>query len=147
MLAIRKAKLGREHPETLQSMNNLASMYLNEKRWAEAEAMARECLELRKKTGPDEWPYFLTMSQIGLALAGRGKYAEAEPFEVDGYQGLKAREERMPVPLRKMLVENVKGLVKLYEAGVNPRRPRSGERSSVRGAGRQARRGALNGLE
>jgi eukaryotic-like serine/threonine-protein kinase len=114
VLGISKAKLGREHPNTLQRMNNLASMYLNEKRWAEAEAMAHECLELRKKTETDEWPYFLTMSQLGLALAGRGKYAEAEPFEVDGYQGLKAREPSIPVPLRKNLVENIKGIAKLY---------------------------------
>jgi hypothetical protein len=116
VLAIRKAKLGREHPITIRSMNELASMYLNEKRWAEAEATARECLELRKKAQPDEWPYFLTMSQLGLALAGQGKNAEAEPLEVDGHQGLKAREASIPVPLRKNLVHNTRGIVKLYDA-------------------------------
>jgi serine/threonine protein kinase/tetratricopeptide (TPR) repeat protein len=116
VLAMRKAKLGREHPTTIRTMNDLASIYLNEKRWAEAEATARECLELRKKAQPDEWPYFLTMSQLGLALAGQGKYAEAEPLEVDGYRGLKAREASMPGPLRKNLVHNIRGIVNLYDA-------------------------------
>jgi hypothetical protein len=95
-------------------------MYLNEKRWAEAEAMARECLELRKKTEPDAWPYFLTMSQLGLALAGRKKYAEAEPLEVEAYRGLKAREASMPVPVRKNLVENIASIIRLYEAWGKP---------------------------
>jgi serine/threonine protein kinase len=120
VVAIRKAKLGPEHFSTLQGMINLASMYLQEKRWAEAEALAVECLELLKKAQPDDWRYFLTMSQLGMALTGLGRYAEAEPHAVGGYEGLKARVEKMPVPLREKLAENLKAIVRLYEAWGKP---------------------------
>ena len=119
-LMIRKAKLGREHFHTLQSMNNLASMYLEEKRWAEAEAMARECLELRKKLEPNAWPYYFTMGQFGLALAGQKRYAEAEPLQIAAYQGLKDREATMPVQLRDNIAFNISQIVRIYELWGKP---------------------------
>ena len=36
------------------------------------------------------------MSQLGEALSGQGRYAEAEPLVVGGYEGMKAREAKIP---------------------------------------------------
>jgi hypothetical protein len=35
------------------------------------------------------------LSQLGAALAGQKKYAEAEQLLLQGYQGLKARESKI----------------------------------------------------
>ena len=53
-LALRKAKLGPDHPDTLTSMNNLANSYPALGRHAEALKLHEETLALRKaKLGPD----------------------------------------------------------------------------------------------
>ena len=52
-LALRKAKLGPDHPDTLTSMNNLATSYYALGRHAEALKLHEETLALRKaKLGP-----------------------------------------------------------------------------------------------
>ena len=53
-LALRKAKLGPDHPDTLRSMNNLANSYSALGRHADALKLREETLALRKaKLGPD----------------------------------------------------------------------------------------------
>ncbi len=111
-----QAKLGRDHSQTLIVMNNLAGAYLEAQRWAEAEPLARDCLGLRAKKMPQEWWNFHTMSQLGAALAGQKKYAEAEPLLLQGYEGLKARSPKIPAPAKKKLAEAATRIVKLYEA-------------------------------
>jgi eukaryotic-like serine/threonine-protein kinase len=115
-LKLLKAKLGPDHPKTLTTMNSLAGTYLNSKRWAEALATARECLELRAKKMPDDWWRFYTMSQLGAALTGQTKYAEAEPMLLQGYDGLKAREAKIPAMGKKFLAEAAARIVPFYEA-------------------------------
>jgi tetratricopeptide (TPR) repeat protein len=92
----RKAKLGAEHPQTLGTMANLGSVLLQQKKWADAEPLLRDCLASRQKQMPDSWLTFNTQSLLGEALLGQKKYAEAEPLLVKGYQGLKAREKTIP---------------------------------------------------
>ena len=45
---------------------------------------------------PDDWSRFDTQSLLGDSLLGQKKYAEAEPLLLSGYEGLKAREARIP---------------------------------------------------
>ena len=45
---------------------------------------------------PDDWSRFNTMSQLGGALLGQGRYAEAEPLVIEGYEGMKARAAKIP---------------------------------------------------
>ncbi len=45
------------------------------------------------------------MSQLGAALVGQGRHAEAEPFLLRGYEGMKVREANMPASRRKHLAE------------------------------------------
>jgi tetratricopeptide (TPR) repeat protein len=110
-----KAKLGPDHPSTLLIMNNLAGAYLDARRWAEAEPTARECLSLREKKPPDDWWCYHTKSQLGAALAGQTRYAEAEPLILAGYEGMKARAATIPAPSKSRLTEAAERVVRLYE--------------------------------
>jgi hypothetical protein len=57
------------------------------------------------------------MSLLGGALLGQGKYAEAEPLVIEGYEGIKARAARIPAPSRTpRLSEAAERLVRLYES-------------------------------
>jgi serine/threonine protein kinase len=111
-----RARLGADHADTLGTMNGLISSYLVSRRWVEAEAVARECLVLREKRAPDGWPRFHTMSQLGAALAGQRRHAEAEPLILAGYEGLKARATKIPAVRRMSLVEASNRVVALYDA-------------------------------
>ena len=44
---------------------------------------------------PDAWALFLMKSNVGESLLGQGKFVDAEPLLVEGYQGLKAREAKI----------------------------------------------------
>jgi hypothetical protein len=70
---------------------------------------------LEKKT-PNDWRTFETQSLLGASLLDQKKYAEAEPELIRGYEGLKAREERIPAPSRKALTETVEWIIQLYDA-------------------------------
>jgi tetratricopeptide (TPR) repeat protein len=114
-LAGRKSKLGPGHPDTWTSMNHLAGAYLETRRWADAEVLLRECLKHREQAQPDDWRRFQTMSQLGAALAGAKNYAEAEPLLIGGYEGLLAREAKLP-RRKKELTAAASRIVPFYEA-------------------------------
>jgi serine/threonine protein kinase len=116
----KRAKLGPDHPSTLMGMNNLAATLLAAERWAEAEPTLRSCLALRATKEPDDWWCFLTMSQLGVALTGQAKYADAEPLLIQGYEGLKAHEAKIPAPSKKHLAAAAARIVRLYEAWGKP---------------------------
>jgi tetratricopeptide (TPR) repeat protein len=59
-LEARKKVLGREHPDTLMSMNNLASVLDSQGKHEEAEAMHRQTLAMREKALGREHPSTLT---------------------------------------------------------------------------------------
>ena len=64
---------------------------------------------------PDDWSRFDATSQLGGALLGRKKYAEAEPLIVQGYEGMKAREARISPLGKPRLTEAAERVVRLYE--------------------------------
>jgi Tetratricopeptide repeat len=49
VIDIRKKLLGEEHPDTLSSMENLASTYRNQGRWNDAEQLKDQVMDMRKK--------------------------------------------------------------------------------------------------
>jgi serine/threonine protein kinase/tetratricopeptide (TPR) repeat protein len=120
LVKLGRAKRGSEDLDTLANTNNLVRAYLDAKRWAEAETAARECLEIRARKQPDHWLRFHTMSQLGAALAGEKRYAEAEPLLIGGYEGLKAREAKLPPPSRKNLADAAARIVPFYESWGKP---------------------------
>jgi eukaryotic-like serine/threonine-protein kinase len=110
-----KAKLGPDHPHTLMSMNNLARAYLDVKP-ATAEPLLREFVSIRQKINPDDWRMFETLSMLGDSLLRQKKYTDAEPILLQGYEGLKAREGKIPASYKKRLADAGARIVALYEA-------------------------------
>jgi len=102
-LAVARQTLSPEDPDLTEAVAALASAYLLQRKFAEAEPLAREAVEFNRKRRPDEWQRFHTESLLGASLAGQEKYTEAEPLLLDGYQGMLARKDRIPVPQRYQL--------------------------------------------
>jgi eukaryotic-like serine/threonine-protein kinase len=94
----------------------LGRSLIQQGKWNEAEPVLRECLAVRENLQPDEWTTFTTRSLLGRALLGQKKYAESEPLIVSGYEGMKAREAKIPPPGKPRLTEAAERVVKLYEA-------------------------------
>ncbi len=111
-----KVRLGPGHPHTLKVMQSLGRGYIRVGQTAKAETLLRECLAIREKKEPDAWTTFDTKSMLGAALLGQKNYAGAEPLLLAGYQGMKQREAKMPVPKKILLNEALERLVQLYEA-------------------------------
>jgi eukaryotic-like serine/threonine-protein kinase len=120
-LAQVKAKLGPDHPHTLMSTYYLARAYLDAKP-AQAEPLLREFLAIRQRKTPDDWRTFETKSLLGESLLKQKKCAEAEPFLIQGYEGMKARERKIPKMYRKRLAEAGARIVRLYDVWGKPRK-------------------------
>ncbi len=119
-LEVRRRVLGNEHPDSLNSLNNLAALYQAQNQFSDAEPLLRESLNIRERKQPDDWKTFHTKSLLGGSLLGQGKYAEAEPLLLAGYEGMKQREAKIPWNRKPRLVETVESLVRLYEAWDKP---------------------------
>jgi serine/threonine protein kinase/tetratricopeptide (TPR) repeat protein len=124
-LSIARTKLGPDHSDTLSCMNRLTRAYLDARRWTDAESTARECLKRREAKKPDDWLRYDTMSQLGAALAGERKYDEAEPLLIRGYDGIKAREGKIPAPRKKELSAARARVAALYDALGKPEKAAS----------------------
>jgi hypothetical protein len=100
-----------------ETVAHLARLRLAQRRPAEAEPMARHALAFYQERFPDHWERHDALSLVGAALAGQKKYAEAEPLLVQGYEGLKEREARIPFLWRKKRpAEAGARIVNLYNA-------------------------------
>jgi tetratricopeptide (TPR) repeat protein len=115
-----RQRFGPTDPRTAGILAPLGLSLIQQARWAEAEPILRECLAIREKVQPDEWTTFNTRSLLGGSLLGRKAYAEAEPLIVSGYEGMKAREARIPPPGRPRFTEAAERVLKLYEAWGKP---------------------------
>jgi hypothetical protein len=111
-----KESIGAQHHDTLTVMNTLVCAYLDSRKWAEAEKTVREGLAIREHKAPDEWDTFDTRSLLGGCLSGQKKYDAAEPLLVQGYEGMKARESKIPTPSKKALAHAGVRIVELYDA-------------------------------
>jgi hypothetical protein len=119
-LAGRRHALKAQHPDTMASEADLALAYLSQGKSAQSEPMAREALEAEKKIQTDDWQRYRAESLLGASLAGEKKYAEAEPFLLEGYQGMLSRKDRISVPDRYHLDLAHRWLVQLYQAWGKP---------------------------
>jgi hypothetical protein len=119
-LARRRKTEKPDSPLLAGDLAKLAFNLLNQSKWPEAETLLHECLAIREKTSPDDWSRYSAMSQLGGALLGQGKYAEAEPLVVPGYEGMKAREAKIPAWSKTNLAQAAERVVRLYEAWGNP---------------------------
>ncbi|KAI1132153.1 hypothetical protein F5Y10DRAFT_6263 [Nemania abortiva] len=78
-LQLQEEVLGREHPSTLASMNNLANVLDDQGKYEEAEKMHRQTLQLKEEVLGREHPSTLnSMHNLADVLDSQGKYEEAE---------------------------------------------------------------------
>jgi tetratricopeptide (TPR) repeat protein/tRNA A-37 threonylcarbamoyl transferase component Bud32 len=120
ILADARKVLPKDSPQLARLLARNASALLQATAFTEAEPLLRECLAIRAKAEPDAWTTFNTRSELGGALLGQRKYAEAEPLLVKGYEGMKVREAQIPAPSKKRLGEAAARIVPFYEAWGKP---------------------------
>jgi hypothetical protein len=89
--------------------------YLKQERYDEAETLFRDCLAIRAKKESGKWQYFATLRGLGASLLAQEKYAEAEKHLIEGYQGLKQREDSIPKFDRRSITEALEQIVELYD--------------------------------
>ena len=121
--ALRRVLLARrrktDKPDSLLLADDLAILgwnLLRQAKWPDAQPILRECLAIRAGSFPDAWFTFYTRSLLGVSLLGQGRYAEAEPLIVSGYEGMKAHAATIPAAAKSHLAEAGLCVVALYEA-------------------------------
>jgi eukaryotic-like serine/threonine-protein kinase len=119
-LARRRMTVPPDSPLLAHDLADLGRNLQMQSRWSEAEPIVRECLAIRQKAAPENWQRYDAMSLLGGALLGQGRFAEAEPLVVAGYEGMKAREARIDMPDRFRLSDAAERVVQLYEAWGKP---------------------------
>jgi hypothetical protein len=133
--------LYKQHPEAkpeaqddalLSILGPLGLNLLEQHKWADAEKVLRECLAVcdrldkwirQESRGRLRWSVgWTTRSMLGQSLVGQKKYAEAEPYLMEGYNVGKALFDALgDVDLRRVSIkETVERLVQLYEAWDKP---------------------------
>ena len=80
---LRRGVLGADHPDTLASLTNLASIFRNQGRWEEAEKLEVQVMEARKtKLGVDHPDMLTIMGNLASTYRNQGRWKEAEALEV-----------------------------------------------------------------
>ena len=80
-LEARERTLGKDHPDTLSSVDNLAALYHDQGRYEEAEPLFRRGLEARERTFGKDHPQTLTsVNNLAMLYRAQGRYGEAEPL-------------------------------------------------------------------
>jgi tetratricopeptide (TPR) repeat protein len=113
---VAKRKSGDTSPPYASALANLGSNLIAQTKWADAEPLLRSALAIREKSQPDAWTTFAAQSLLGASLLGQNKFADAEPLLVAGYEGMKAREAKIPPAAKVRVKESVERLVSFYEA-------------------------------
>ncbi|MBU0617636.1 MAG: serine/threonine-protein kinase, partial [Planctomycetes bacterium] len=90
---------------------------MTEGRFEEAAAQLRGCLATRQKALPEgHWLIADTTSQLGGAVAGARKFAEAESLLLDGYAGMQDNRQVPPEYKRRA----IQRIIRLYESWDKP---------------------------
>jgi serine/threonine protein kinase/tetratricopeptide (TPR) repeat protein len=101
----------------------LALSLVLQKRYAEAEPLARQAAAVYGRDAPNTGRRFWYEGVLGAALLGQQKYTEAEPILLQAYQGMK-RWERMSPQFIRGLAEVGGWIVQFYEATNQPEKAR-----------------------
>ncbi len=115
-LAIQRQVLGERDKEVAASLMLLSRFLIERGNFGEAESTARESLSIREEAMPDDWRTFYSRTKVGSCLLVQKRYAEAEPFLLSGYKGMKTREGTIPTVGKPRLNDAAQDLATLYEA-------------------------------
>jgi eukaryotic-like serine/threonine-protein kinase len=120
LLTALKAQSGSDSTEYAGALASLGANLLQQKKWGDAEAVLRECLDIREKREPDGWQKFNAASLLGAVLLGQKMYHDAYPLLLKGYEGMKQREKTIPAQSMKFMGAALDRLVELYTATNKP---------------------------
>ena len=82
-LDITRSRLGKEHPDVGDSLNNLALLYLEQGRYDEAEPLLVQALDIAKKLpGEDHPDVAASLNNLAVLYSDQGRYDEAETLFV-----------------------------------------------------------------
>jgi uncharacterized protein HemY len=95
-------------------MGDLGWLYVTEGRYADAEPLLREAADRFEKAKSDGWQRYRVACALGMSLAGRKQYGEAEPLLVGGYQKMIERKASNPADGRSEMAQAGEGIVRLY---------------------------------
>jgi len=92
-LAIREAKLGKDHPDVAIGLNNLAGLYGSMGEHAKAEQLQMRSLGIREvKLGKDHPGVAVSLNNLAGLYGSMGQYARAEPLHM---RSLEIREAKL----------------------------------------------------
>ena len=82
LAALKEAEgFGPDDPRLAMSLNNLAGLYDNQGKYAEAEPLYKRLLAIDEKAlGPEHPDVAASLNNLALLYYNQGKYAEAEPL-------------------------------------------------------------------
>jgi tetratricopeptide (TPR) repeat protein len=120
VIQLRRQGHGEGSSDFDQELAALGTVRLELHKFAEAEPVMRECLAIRKKSNPDGYRYFNAESVLGGSLSGQGKYSEAEPLLLAGYQGMKQLGDKLPEIGKPRFQRAGDRIVALYAAWGKP---------------------------
>ncbi|MCH8148234.1 MAG: tetratricopeptide repeat protein, partial [Planctomycetes bacterium] len=111
------ANLDKSHPFIDNALELLGRTLMKRGKFADAEPIFRECLEIRREALPEsDWRIPHTKSLLGASLAGQGSFEAAEPLIMDGYHEM----ERSSHVLAEHVQEALLRIVDLYKAWGKP---------------------------
>jgi len=80
-LEIREQVLGADHPDTAESLNNLAALYRSQGRYEAAEPLFRRSLEISERLLGADHPHTATsLGSLAALYYSQGRYEAAEPL-------------------------------------------------------------------
>jgi tetratricopeptide (TPR) repeat protein len=110
---------------TAYTLGWLARNLLLQKRYGEAEPIAREALAICEKERPEDPQRFYFVSILGDVLYGQENYTAAESYLLQGYEGMKRREAGMLAIWKRRMAEAGERVVRFYEVTDQPEKARA----------------------
>jgi serine/threonine protein kinase len=117
-LALDRKRLQPGELATRTCLTALARLRLTQRKYTEAESLLREAMDGPGNQNAQIWDTFDRQSLLGASLMGQGKYADAEPLLLSGYEGLQKQSPAISVDAN--LPEAGQRLVQLYTAWEKP---------------------------
>ena len=111
---------GNEHPTTLDALSSLGTVEVHLHKYAEAEQVLREAVNIHEKAQPDSWQRYEYESMLGASLAGQRKYAEAEPLLLSSYRGMIRQKGVTSSENRSSVEEVLRWIAQLYQDSGKP---------------------------
>jgi tetratricopeptide (TPR) repeat protein len=111
-LAICQERLGEEHPDVAQSLNNLAELYRNQGRYDQAEPLHKRALAIYEEVlGPKHRNVATILNNLSELYRNQGRYDQGEPL----YKRALAIYEEVLGPKHPDVATSLNGLALLYD--------------------------------